>query len=478
MAQTPKTLRRNRTIITELNIGDFTLLDSQSRYTCHVSGEFAVLGRLSNSQIRVGFRFTPLKASEVNQARRLLSLEQQTELLSRADRQFLNNLSAKRKSALLTIANYDNQCQTLRRRKNTPTPTSTPTKIATLAPTSTPLLPTPTSVPTTTPTLAPTVTPQASSTPTHHHVPSATPQTFPTGNTGITTLSLATGSAPHSSGSRDTFRTRVGWTHFAYDDPIVYPNQPGRSHLHLFFGNPNVNAYTVATNIRNNCRSAAAGGTANCSGYWIPALLNANNEVITPDFSLWYYKAGYQVSTTSSVVPPVGLVMIAGKMTGTPQNPQTNVRYSWNCTGNYLDNARYIPTYCAQGSVLSFSIEFPACWNGQDLDSSDHISHMAWGENGTCPASHPVQIPDISLNIEWRVPAGGTVGWHLSSDMYTISNSTPGGHSAHADWINGWDESIMQAFIDNCNNVEKDCGVDNLGDGRALSDSHIIPMYR
>src|SRR5690348_12510654 len=33
------------------------------------------------------------------------------------------------------------------------------------------------------------------------------------------------------------FRTMCNPSHMAFNDPIVYPGQPNRSHLHTFFGN-------------------------------------------------------------------------------------------------------------------------------------------------------------------------------------------------------------------------------------------------
>jgi hypothetical protein len=37
-------------------------------------------------------------------------------------------------------------------------------------------------------------------------------------------------------------RTACQFSHMAFDDPIVYPGQPGKSHLHVFFGNTGTNA--------------------------------------------------------------------------------------------------------------------------------------------------------------------------------------------------------------------------------------------
>jgi hypothetical protein len=45
------------------------------------------------------------------------------------------------------------------------------------------------------------------------------------------------------------------------------------------------------------------------------------------------------------------------------------------------------------------------CWNGKDLDSPNHMSHVSYPANGTfesqgpCPASHPVKIPQLMYEV-------------------------------------------------------------------------------
>ena len=51
---------------------------------------------------------------------------------------------------------------------------------------------------------------------------------------------------------------------------------------------------------------------------------------------------------------------------------------------------------------------FPSCWDGKNLDSPDHKSHMSYPNgafnDGTCPPSHPVHL--ISLFYEYTMPTG------------------------------------------------------------------------
>ena len=71
-------------------------------------------------------------------------------------------------------------------------------------------------------------------------------------------------------GSVPQFVVECGFSHTAADDPIVYPGQPGASHLHVFFGNTDVDAHTVAADL-------PTGGTTcdqplDRAAYWAPAL--------------------------------------------------------------------------------------------------------------------------------------------------------------------------------------------------------------
>lgn len=47
------------------------------------------------------------------------------------------------------------------------------------------------------------------------------------------------------------------------------------------------------------------------------------------------------------------------------------------------------------------------CWDGKNLDSANHIDHVAYPtqgpsnflSTGDCPASHPVKIPQLMLEV-------------------------------------------------------------------------------
>src|SRR6478672_8629705 len=69
---------------------------------------------------------------------------------------------------------------------------------------------------------------------------------------------------------RGVFATLCRFSHEAPDDPIVFPGQAGRSHVHTFFGNATTDAASTYDSLRagaTTCRTEQ-----DASSYWVPAL--------------------------------------------------------------------------------------------------------------------------------------------------------------------------------------------------------------
>lgn len=287
---------------------------------------------------------------------------------------------------------------------------------------------------------------------------------LPTGDPGSSRVQIeATTEKPAGSDGTGAFRNECMFTHMSKNDPIVFPGQPGMSHLHTFFGNTGVNADSTADSIRTSGNSSCRAGIANRTGYWVPALIDGSGHPLKPKALEVYYKSGYNGIKPAAIKPfPSGLRMIAGDAKSSA--PQS--RAYWGCAGNYIGHPGSIPN-CNAGDAVQMSIEFPQCWDGKNLDSSDHKSHMSYPQNGACPATHPVPIPAITFNVLYPLPSNGdTSKWRLASDMYDAS--LPGGMSAHADWFDGWDPAVVKAFVEHCINPAVDCHSHLLGDGRRI----------
>jgi hypothetical protein len=223
------------------------------------------------------------------------------------------------------------------------------------------------------------------------------------------------------------------FTHAAPDDPIVYPGEPGKSHLHTFVGNRTTNAFSTAASLRSS--GTTCDRSADRSAYWVPALYQGS-KLILPTHATVYYRR----FTLAPVHPfPNGLRMIAGNSHATTAQ-RMRVTF-WDCGfTSPVRHSAHILT-CPRGATLHLNIVFPQCWDGRHLDSPDHQSHMAYMWKGRCPAGHPVPVP--ALATLYSYPTRGGKGFWLSSG---------GLFSGHADFISAWDPEALRELVDGCLN--------------------------
>lgn len=252
------------------------------------------------------------------------------------------------------------------------------------------------------------------------------------------------GSSPPSSHGDVRFQSTCSFSHALPDDPIVFPGVAGASHLHHFFGNVTTNASSTFATLR-----AAPGTTcqptADLAGYWVPALL-LNGTAIPPQFATFYYR-GPKLAYTSVQAFPPDFRMIAGDSHATaPQG--SNVTY-WGCTDGSSTPSATVPA-CPAGTQLKLVVNFPNCWDGVNLDSANHKSHVAYASyQGTCPATHPVLLPAIQAFIRYPTTGGAGAALSSGSDL-----------TAHADFLNAWDQTVLVSRVQTCINAGIACKTD------------------
>jgi hypothetical protein len=327
------------------------------------------------------------------------------------------------------------------------------------------------------PTNPPTPTPTPAPTPVPAPVPVPPPifqqEFMPTVDTskniapqaGFSELRVKSSAEPlYDGGGVGAFRISCGVSHMNNDDPMVFPNMKNATHHHTFYGNTSVQYNSDLSNLSTVGNSTCWGGIMNRSAYWHPTLIDTKtNAPVLPDGgAIFYYKTGYNgVPLSAITAPPTGLRMLVGNPRATNESQKRSTFYQ--C----MSNGRRVPSIpnCGVGDTMQMEVEFPQCWDGKNLDSPDHISHMAEARGG-CPASHPVAIPRITLNLRFKVTASNqALGWRLSSDNYAFNGSNAG-YSGHADWVNGWDEGFFKGIVRNCLNAGRDGRAHLLCDGR------------
>ncbi|OYY65286.1 MAG: hypothetical protein B7Y51_03315 [Burkholderiales bacterium 28-67-8] len=262
------------------------------------------------------------------------------------------------------------------------------------------------------------------------------------------------------------FRDKCALSHMAFNDPLVFPGQPGASHLHMFFGNTSTDAFSTVDSLTSSGNSSCNGGIMNRTAYWVPAVIDTSTGTpLEPGLVLFYYKSsGIDPSKIQPL--PVGLRMFAGNPKATSESTASG-RFSCENVpvGVPKPPTAYSIPNCPVGSKLFVNINFPRCWDGVNLDSPDHRSHMAYQQGNACPSTHPVAIPEVAYELIYPIKvANAPLLWRLSSDNY--DTSSPGGYSMHGDWMNGWNKDLMNIWLKNCVQSGSDCHADLLGDGR------------
>ena len=223
------------------------------------------------------------------------------------------------------------------------------------------------------------------------------------------------------------------FAHRLSDDPIVHPGMPGMSHRHDFYGNTSTDALsTVAT-----LRSAPTGcqHQADHSAYWVPTL-SVDGQPVAPAQTAVYYLTS--TTPTEAIRPfPLGLRVVAGD--GHATSPQNQWRVRWQCSGPRLMIVS--EPSCPTGTTLGLTVVFPDCWDGVNLDTADHQSHMAFSLGRSCAnvPGHPVPVPQLVIGIHYPTSGGPTA---------TLSSGSV--YSGHADFFNAWDPAVLDALVHDC----------------------------
>ena len=353
-------------------------------------------------------------------------------------------------------------------------------------------LPAPPAPPTGSPAPAPNPAPAPAPAPEPSPTPLAAPSPSPTaaGTGGLPAIASNFYRADFLGGSRipqsaapdvvGAFRFICQASHIAYDDPIVHPGQKGASHLHQFFGNTKTDADSDYQSLRTSGDSTCM-NKLNRSAYWVPAMLDGKGHVVRPDNVSIYYKrrpAGdpeCQKMGDECVAQPNGIKYIVGyDMAGGPTTGHPYI----NANGHtYPDFPSAIAGEGKQ-NIKEFRMIVSSldCWDGRNIDSANHRSHIASavrdsriaGAPPRCPATHPKVIPRFTLSAAYTVnPATDDLDlWELASD--DMAGTKPGG-SFHTDLFDGWDQDTKDAWTDNCINKLLNCSDGQLGNGTIMT---------
>ncbi|KAI9792686.1 MAG: hypothetical protein M1816_001785 [Peltula sp. TS41687] len=252
-------------------------------------------------------------------------------------------------------------------------------------------------------------------------------------------------------------------------DPIISPGKVS-SHAHTILGGNgfgfNMDFQQARASTCSTCRV-----TADRSNYWVPSLYYQGQDgsftsVKQVGGALIYYlhRTDPGQDEKTLVAFPEGFRMFAGDPTLRDYSASVQQQaINFTCLGTTKEETLGLPNYNCPGGLRA-QVFFPSCWNGVDLDSPDHKSHIVYptsANSGTCPPGFKSRTMSLFYEILWDVNEFKDK-WYGDSQPFVFSNGDPTGYGYHGDFVNGWDVPTLQKAIGTC--LDGNHALDHNGD--------------
>jgi len=243
-------------------------------------------------------------------------------------------------------------------------------------------------------------------------------------------------------------------------DPIVNPGVVG-THVHSVLGGSNFGLELTTASLRESeCTSMPI--AEDKSNYWYPHMYfwwrNGSFSSLEGNPVIYYL---YSDDANATTAFPDDFRMMSGDPALRTSDPSSHAQraITFLCLDfdGESERSQELPDRVCPSGIRA-EINFPSCWDGKNVDSEDHRSHVAFlsegPDRGTCSdPNFPVTIPRIFLEVYWYTQ--GFDDWRdeaMDPDQpFVFSNGDPTGYSYHGDFYNGWDAGALERAIAECN---------------------------
>jgi hypothetical protein len=266
---------------------------------------------------------------------------------------------------------------------------------------------------------------------------------------------------------------------FNSDNVIVAPGVTnGAHHFHDYIGNQSNTAFASDNDLAKADTSCQDKGDKS-SYYWpVVRLQNGTQErdagspgggtegnagkIVTPEQVTLTFVGNPRSKVTAM---PRLLRIITGDAKAFVNGP-ANANASWSCTGFEDRQLKDKYPLCPQGSDVVRTFKFQSCWDGANIDSANHRTHVAFADaQGNCAGGFKA-IPQLVQRIVYDIDAPSLQDGGRTSPLFAVDSFPENLHKPvtdHGDFINVFDEGTMKNVVDCINNGKK-CGA-GAGDG-------------
>ncbi|MEU9450156.1 DUF1996 domain-containing protein [Streptomyces sp. NPDC048277] len=282
--------------------------------------------------------------------------------------------------------------------------------------------------------------------------------------------------AEQSGGSTGSFSSSCGVNAnglFNSDNVIVAPGvSNGAHHFHDYVGNQSNNAFASDQDLANADTSCTDRGDK--SSYFWPVLRLQNGkqerdagkpgggtegnagQIVTAKQVTLTFEGNPRSQVTEM---PRLLRIITGDAKAFVNGP-ANANASWSCTGFEDRQLKDKYPLCPAGSDVVRTFRFQSCWDGRNIDSANHRTHVAFAApDGSCPAGFRA-IPQLVQRLVYAVDAPSLQDGGRTVPLFAVDSFPEQLHKPvtdHGDFINVFDESLMREMVD-CINSGRTCG--------------------